>query len=62
MKYTALIEIDDDRWAKHPFGITIYDEKGNVVKRCSNLDSRDECFEYSDKYGINRIEIKREYY
>ena len=31
MTYTAVMDIDDDRWAKHPYGITIKDENGNVV-------------------------------
>lgn len=62
MKYHAVIEIDDDRWCKKPFGITIYDENNKQVRCTSNLKERDECYRLSDEYGIPRYEIKVEYY
>lgn len=62
MKYHATIEIDDDRWAKHPYSIRIKDEDGNEVSYMNYLDDRDECYRISDRYGISQSEIKEEFY
>ncbi|WP_022779553.1 hypothetical protein [Butyrivibrio sp. AE3009] len=62
MKYTALIEIDDDRWAKRPYSITIFDKSGKRVDGKGYLTSREECYRVSDKYEIPRGEIKEEFY
>ena len=58
MQYKAEIRIDDDRWAKHPYGIWIKDENGNVVEWDNGLDSRSECYRIADKYGIHYSDIK----
>ena len=62
MKYTAVIEIDDDRWQKHPYGIRIRDEDGNQVEYENFLNSWDACYRVSDKYNIPRDEIKEVFY
>ena len=60
--YTAVIYIDDDRWCKHPYGIKIYDEDGDEVTSLNFLDSREECYRVSDRYGIDRSDIEEEFY
>ena len=62
MKYTAVIEIDDDRWAKHPYAIRIKDENGKEVEYESSLDSRQACYRISRKYDIQLSDIKEEFY
>ena len=62
MNYTATIGIDDDRWAKHPYSIRIYDEDGNEVLYRSSLDSRESCYRIADRYGIQHSDIKERFY
>lgn len=62
MTYTAVMDIDDDRWAKHPYGITIKDDNGNVVYSQNFLDSREACYRIAIKYGIARDDIKDVFY
>ncbi len=62
MGYTAVIDIDDDRWAKHPYGITVTDDEGNEVAKQNFLDSREDCYKISDKYGIDHSDIEEEFY
>lgn len=60
MKYSAIISIDDDRWAKHPYSVKIVDENGNVVEYHDSLDSRNECSRIINQYDISNI--KEEFY
>lgn len=62
MNYTAVIEIDDDRWCKHPYGIKILDEDENVVKYANFLDDRKACYRVAAEYGINPGDIEEEFY
>ena len=59
-KNTARILIDDDRWAKYPFSITINDANGDEVYRDS-FSSRETCYKAADLYGIPHSEIKEEF-
>ena len=45
----ATIAIDDDRWAKHPYGIKFDDEKCNRKFGKHGLDSRYECYKIIEK-------------
>lgn len=40
----ATISIDDDRWAKHPYGIKFDDEECNEKFSTNGLDSREDCY------------------
>ena len=62
MSYTAVIRIDDDKWAKHPYGIRIKDEDGNEVIDRNYLDSREECYRIADEYGIQHSDIEEIFY
>ena len=44
MGIKATINIDDDRWAKHPYGIQFDDEECNDKFHANGLDSREECY------------------
>ena len=62
MEYKAVIAIDEDRWAKRPYAITIKDEDGNVVERKDSLESRDACYRIADKYGIDSSSVEDVFY
>lgn len=62
MQYSAVISIDDDRWAKHPYSVKIVDENGNQVEYHDSLDSRAECKRIIDKYNISFSNITEEFY
>ncbi len=62
MVYTAVIEIDDDRWAKHPYSIRIKDENGRDVLYRDSLNSLEACYRISDRYNIPHLEIPKEHY
>lgn len=49
MKVKATIAIDDDRWAKHPYGIKFDDEKCNREFGKHGLDSRYEGYKIIEK-------------
>ena len=58
MRLHATIDIDDDRWAKHPYGITLNAEDGTTVYRKSSMNSRAECYRVierakSDGYTVD---------
>lgn len=44
MAIKATIFIDDDRWAKHPYGIKFDDPECNNRFYKNGLDSRKECY------------------
>ena len=62
MQYKAVIRIDDDRWAKHPYGIHIKDENDNEVFARNWLDSREECYQIAEQYGIDSSDIEEVFY
>ena len=45
MSIKATIFIDDDRWAKHPFGVKFNEEECNSKFYRNGLDSREECYQ-----------------
>lgn len=48
MSIHATIFIDDDRWAKHPYGVKFDDEECNSRFYRNGLDSREECYRAID--------------
>lgn len=40
----ATIMVDDDRWAKHPYGVEFDDEECNREFYTNGVDSRDQCY------------------
>lgn len=44
MGIKATIIIDDDRWAKHPYGVKFDDEKCNQEFYTNGVDSREQCY------------------
>ncbi len=44
MAIIATIAIDDDRWAKHPYGVKFDDEECNREFSKIGLDSREQCY------------------
>lgn len=45
----ATIRIDDDRWAKHPYGVEFDDAECNSRFATNFLDDREECYRVIDK-------------
>lgn len=62
MGYTAVINIDEDRWEKRPFGIVIKDEEGGVVYEKNYIESREECYRIARKYGISSKDVEDYFY
>lgn len=62
MAYRAVIRIDEDRWAKHPYTIWIGDEDGNEVEKKDSLDSREACYRIAEKYDISESDIEEVFY
>lgn len=44
MKVKATIMIDDDRWAKHPYGVEFDDPECNSKFHTNYVDSREQCY------------------
>jgi len=44
MSVRATIIIDDDRWAKHPYGVKFDNEDCNKQFYTNGVDSREECY------------------
>lgn len=59
--YKVKIAIDDDRWAKHPYGFNIYDEDGNVVVRSHGYNSRNECYKLINEFIAEGNEVDPDY-
>ena len=49
MGIKATIIIDDDRWAKHPYGVKFDDEKCNQEFYTNGVDSREQCYRVIDR-------------
>lgn len=44
MAIKATLAIDDDRWAKHPYGVKFDDEECDSQFGYNGLDSREACY------------------
>ena len=44
MGIKATIMIDDDRWAKHPYGVKFDDKECNREFYTNGVDGRDQCY------------------
>lgn len=49
MAIHATLIIDDDRWAKHPYGVEFDDEECNSKFYTNRVNSREECYRVIDK-------------
>ncbi|MBE5853481.1 MAG: hypothetical protein E7299_11130 [Lachnospiraceae bacterium] len=45
MAIKAIIRIDEDRWAKHPYGVEFDDPECDSRYGRNGLDKRNECYE-----------------
>lgn len=66
MGIQATIIIDDDRWAKHPYGVEFDDETCNEKFYTNGVDHREECYQVIKKakaagYDIDPIVDERFY-
>ena len=57
MKVTAKIAIDDDRWAKHPYGVKFDDARCDREFGRHGLDSRYECYKIIEKAKASGYDI-----
>ena len=57
MKIHATLAIDDDRWAKHPYGVEFDDSECNNRFRKNWLDSREECYKVIERAKAAGFEI-----
>lgn len=57
MSIKATITIDDDRWAKHPFGVKFDDEECNEKFRRNGLDSWESCYRIIEKAKADGYDI-----
>lgn len=65
MAIQATIFIDDDRWAKHPYGIKFDDEECNKKYYRNGLDDREACYKVvleARKEGFEIIDHINEYF
>lgn len=65
MSIKATIFIDDDRWAKHPYGVKFDDETCNNKFYTNGVDSREQCckvIEKAKKAGFDIDENVDEYF
>jgi hypothetical protein len=49
MQIHATITIDDDRWAKRPYGVEFDDEQCNREFHLNRVDGRDDCYKAIDR-------------
>ena len=66
MAIHATIMIDDDRWAKHPYGVRFDDEECNGKYYTNGFDSRERCYSVierakADGYDIDD-DVSEEFY
>lgn len=66
MSIHATITIDDDRWAKHPYGVEFDDQECNNRFRTNGLNSREDCYRIIERakaagYDIDNT-IAEEFY
>ena len=60
MGIKATISIDDDRWAKHPYGVQFDDEECNSKFHTNGLDSRKECYNVIEDAKVAGYDIDSE--
>jgi len=60
--YRAVIEIDDDRWAKNPFGYAIYDDENNRVHYADGFDDWAPCYKGIARWQVAAEDISVTYY
>ena len=64
-KITATISIDDDRWAKWPYGVSFDDEECNKKYGRNGFKHENSCIELIRKAkedGYNIVEVITKYY
>ena len=59
MSIKATIMIDDDRWAKHPYGVEFDDEKCNKEFHVNGLNSRERCYQVIEKARLAGYDIDK---
>lgn len=57
MSIKARLGIDDDRWAKHSYGVEFDDEECNARFKYNSLNSRDACYRQIEKAKAAGYEI-----
>ena len=57
MAIKATIIIDDDRWAKHPYGVKFDDEEGNSRFYTNGVDSGNACYKVIDRARAAGLDI-----
>lgn len=57
MAIKARLGIDDDRWAKHPYGVEFDDEECNAQFKYNGLNSREACYRQIEKAKAAGYEI-----
>lgn len=57
MRIHATLAIDDDRWAKHPYGVEFDDSECNNQFGKNGLDSREACYKVIERAKAAGFEI-----
>ena len=57
MSLKATIIIDDDRWAKHPYGVEFDDEQCNQKFYTNGVDSREQCYRVIERAKSEGFDI-----
>lgn len=57
MAIRATLDIDDDRWAKHPYGVSFDDPECNSRFRTNGLDSREACYRQIERARKSGFDI-----
>lgn len=60
MAIKATIAIDDDRWAKHPYGVKFDDLACNKQYGKNGLNGRDECYRIVEQARKDGFDIDYE--
>lgn len=53
----AILVIDDDRWAKHPYGVEFDDNECNNQFRKIGLNSREACYKVIERAKAAGFEV-----
>lgn len=57
MAIKATIIIDDDRWAKHPYGVRFDDDECNNRFYTNGVDSREACYRVIERARVAGFDI-----
>lgn len=60
MSIKATIMIDEDRWAKHPYGVKFDDEICNQKFYTNGVDSREVCYRIIEKARLAGYDIEEQ--